>query len=148
MEEKILFSIVAGIIGFISAYFLKIIFRKDVVLEKLIDKSLTNKFDQVISLISAPGLNEILTFFSKKKPEDILKLFDGLAFLNQNIERQKDHLEKINRFITSDLFNELTGRLHDHIESNEKFIRRLKVNKNTKIYLKNHYTTHPLIQDI
>jgi hypothetical protein len=142
--EKILLVVVA----FLSSYILQIVASRLGLKNKLVEVTLVKDIEKIVSFISNKGMNELMEFFSKKKPEEILTSFDNLAISNQAIKNQTEAIKKIDRLISSTLFNEVTGRIHSHIESNTFFIKRLDENKESKLYLKDHYAHASLIQKV
>ncbi len=126
MENKVVLIVIGAIAGGIVTYIVRILLFKLDILKSVATQGGLDRIGDIQALLENEGVRKIIEFFKDKEPDSIFKAVEGITNLNQNLEKQSADIEKINGYIVDRIFNKLTGRLHDSIESNTKFSDRLK----------------------
>jgi DeoR/GlpR family transcriptional regulator of sugar metabolism len=112
-------------------------------------------YEKICNFISAEGVKELISFFKDKSPDKVLEYLKNLSALNQHFKKMerdfgevKSELGSMRSMLSERLFNPVTGRIHDGIESNTKFASRLKEKDKSKMYLKDHWLNIKIVQDV
>jgi len=165
-------AIVSGVIGFAASAALQRREKRGQLDLKLLEL----EFEKIHKFLETEGLVELVGFFKDHTPTEVLDRLSKLATLDEHFreqeerldrikshlgrlsksdkdfqedfQEQKERLDSMSRLLTSSLFNPVTGRIHNHIESNTLFISRLRENEESKEYLRRHITDLEIVQDI
>ena len=136
--SEVLISVVAATIGFLFSYILQQVGAKTNLKGKFIYRTYDQDLTKMVEFLERRGTKELIDFFENTPLEEIKMHLLAIKNFSSQFADQSEYLERIERLITSTLFNSVTGRIHQHIESNTLFTKRLKVLENTKKYLRDH----------
>lgn len=131
--------------------------RNDHETKLIFEKAVLEKDLNAISeFLKDDGLRQLLGFFKDtSSPKNLLILLSKISEMDKNFsdmnsvfQKVKNELESMRGMLSERLFNPVTARIHDGIESNQTFASRLKEKSDSKMYLKNHWINIELVQNI
>ena len=98
--------------------------------------------------IGNPNFSKAVDFFSNQNAQNFSDSIAHVSDLNLQLKEQGDKLGRVIQLAMKHLFNEVSGRIHEHLENNELFTKRLNEYKESKLYLMNNYLKIEAIQKV
>lgn len=137
-----------GLLGFGLSFLVTLYVKRLDVLKGVVDVSVEKRFTDILDFIGNPGLQRIIRFFESRDPAELLTSLETLIQLNDFLSEQKEYLERLQRLISANYFNEVTWEIHNHLEANALFLQRLNEEKESKSFLRKQFYLVPLVRSI
>ncbi|MBT3879204.1 MAG: hypothetical protein HON76_15715 [Candidatus Scalindua sp.] len=103
---------------------------------------------KIHDLISTEGFKQMLVFFVRTDPDEIVEEMRSLGKLSKYLDEQRRSADIISNIFKTTFINEPIARIHAHIEANEKLRSRFNINRESKISIKEHFTHLQVVQEV
>jgi len=105
--------------------------------------------DKISELATSDGMQRLLQFFSDSStPKEMLDYLQGVSSMDKDLQELKEELSTLRGMLWERLFNPVTARIHEGIESNRTFSLRLGEKSDSKMYLRDHWLDVEIVQHV
>ena len=143
--------VISALIGF-YAHRQKLELEKEKENHRQLEEFAKSKLEDVDKLVekfhSFHGLKSLAEFFKDKKPEEINNIFEKLFDAVEHIKSDAQRQESLARLIAGALLDEPTLRIHANIEDNHLLVGRFRENRDSKIFLRKHFSKFSDVQRV
>lgn len=105
--------------------------------------------DAISELAGSEGMRRLLRFFSDSStPKEMLDYLQRVSSMDNDLREFKEELSTLRGMLWERLFNPVTARIHEGIESNKTFSQRLGEKSDSKMYLRDHWLDVEIVQHV